>query len=52
METILTRTTSEAYPVFVPNVNTKNTSVCVDLGPRHVTCRYVPKLKLGWGKAR
>ena len=51
-ETILTRTTSKAYPVFLKNVNTKELNVCVVLEPCQVTCRYVPKLKLGWEQAR
>ena len=50
-ETILTRTTSKPYPVFLQNVDTKDRRVCVVLGPRHMICRCVPKLKLCWGKA-
>ena len=49
LETILTRTTSKGYPVFLQNVNTKDVNVCVVLGPCQETCKYVPKLKLGWG---
>ena len=37
---------------MLQNVNTKDMGVCVVFKPRHVTCRYVPKLKLGWGHAR
>ena len=50
-ETILTRTTSMAYPVSLQNVNTKDVNVCVVLGPCQLTSIYVPKLKLGWEQA-
>jgi len=51
-EKIIPRNNSKAYPIFLQNVNTKDISVCVALGPRQVTCRKIQKLKLGWGQAR
>ena len=40
------------YPVFLQNINTKDVNICVVLGPCQVTCRYIPDLKVSWGKAR